>query len=51
MQTIDFGLIVLVGALLLAGIAVPLAVIAVHQYRRRHFERAAGRRRKKKIRL
>ena len=45
------GLIVVVASLLVAGVAVPLAVIAVHQRRRRTAERAAGRRRKHKIRL
>jgi hypothetical protein len=51
MGTPDFGLIVLAASLALAGIVVPVTAVAFRHHRRRAHERAAGVRRKQKIRL
>ncbi len=51
MEGLELGTIVLVGSLVFAGLALPVTVIAVHQRKRRAHERAAGLRRKEKIRL
>jgi hypothetical protein len=51
MEGLELETVVLVGALVLAGLALPLTAVAVHQRRRRSSERAAGLRRKEKIRL
>ena len=52
MEAPEIGMIVLVASLVLvAALAVPVVAIAVHQRKRRSYERAAGLRRKEKIRL
>ena len=52
MEAPELGYVVLIGTLVvLAGLAVPIVAIAVHQHKRRAHERAAGARRKEKIRL
>ena len=51
MEALELETVVLVSSLVLAGIAVPVTAIAVHQRRRRSYERSAGVRRKEKIRL
>jgi hypothetical protein len=51
MEGLELETVVLVGALVLAGLALPVTAVAVHQRRRRAYERAAGLRRKEKIRL
>jgi len=52
MEAPELGMIVLVASLVVvAALAVPVVAIAVHQRRRRTCERAAGLRRKEKIRL
>jgi hypothetical protein len=51
MEALDWGLIVVAASLAVAAIAVPVTVVAIHQRKRRSFERAAGVRRKEKIRL
>ncbi|MEA3054040.1 MAG: hypothetical protein QOG72_2943 [Sphingomonadales bacterium] len=43
--------IALIASLLGAAIVIPLTAIALHQRKRRAFERRAGMRRKEKIRL
>jgi hypothetical protein len=51
-ETAELGMIVLVASLVVvAALAVPFIAIAVHQRKRRSHERAAGLRRKEKIRL
>jgi hypothetical protein len=51
MEGLELGTVVLVASLVAAIFAVPVTAIAVHQRRRRSFERNAGARRKEKIRL
>ena len=51
MEGLELQTVVLVSSLVLAGIALPITAIAVHQRRRRAYERSAGLRRKEKIRL
>ncbi|MEA3065019.1 MAG: hypothetical protein QOJ27_1465 [Sphingomonadales bacterium] len=51
MEGLELETVVLVGALVLAGLALPVTAVAVHQRRRRAYERAASQRRKEKIRL
>jgi hypothetical protein len=51
MEGLELQTVILVSSLVLAGLAVPIGVIAVHQKRRRAYERSAGLRRKEKIRL
>ncbi|HEX8571856.1 MAG TPA: hypothetical protein VF759_03795 [Allosphingosinicella sp.] len=52
MEADEIGMIVLVVSLVLVGgLVVPMAAIALHQRKRRAHERAAGLRRKEKIRL
>lgn len=52
MEAPELGVIVLVASLVvLAGLAVPVTAIAIHQRKRRACERAAGLHRKEKIRL
>ena len=52
MEAPEIGMVVLVASLVLvAALAVPVVAIAVHQRKRRSYERAAGLRRKEKIRL
>lgn len=51
MEGLELGTVVLVSSLVFAGLALPVAIIAVHQRKRRAHERAAGLRRKEKIRL
>lgn len=47
----ELGAVVLVSSLVFAGLALPVTIIALHQRKRRAYERAAGLRRKEKIRL
>ena len=51
MESLELQTVVLVSSLVLAGLALPVTAIALHQRRRRSCERAAGLRRKEKIRL
>ena len=51
MEGLELGTVVLVSSLVMAGLALPFTVIAIHQRRRRTYERSAGLRRKEKIRL
>lgn len=51
MEGLELGTVVLVSSLVFAGLALPVTVIALHQRRRRSYERSAGLRRKEKIRL
>jgi hypothetical protein len=51
MEAQELETIFLVVGVLVAMIVLPATVIALHQRKRRSFERAAGRRRKEKIRL
>jgi hypothetical protein len=51
MEGLEVGTIVLVSSLVLAGLALPVTVIAIHQRRRRSHERSMNLRRKEKIRL
>ena len=51
MEALELETVILVTALVVAAIALPVTVIAVHQRKRRTYERAAGLRRKEKIRL
>ena len=52
MEAPELGMMVLVASLVtVAALAVPVIAVAVHQRRRRSFERAASHRRKEKIRL
>jgi hypothetical protein len=51
MEALETETIILIASLVAAGIAIPVTAIALHERKRRHFERAAGMRRKDKIRL
>jgi hypothetical protein len=51
MEGLELGAVVLVSSLVVAGLALPVTIIALHQRKRRAYERAAGLRRKEKIRL
>jgi hypothetical protein len=51
MEGLELGTVVLVSSLVLAALALPVGAIALHQKRRRTYERSAGLRRKEKIRL
>jgi NhaP-type Na+/H+ or K+/H+ antiporter len=51
MEGLELQTVVVVSSLVLAGIALPITAIALHQRRRRAHERSAGLRRKEKIRL
>jgi hypothetical protein len=51
MEGLELGTIVLISSLVLAGLALPVTAVAVHQRRRRAYERSAGMRRKEKIKL
>ncbi len=51
MEGLELQTVVVVSSLLLAGLALPITAIAVHQRRRRAYEKSAGLRRKEKIRL
>jgi hypothetical protein len=51
LETLEPETVVLVTLLVLAGLAVPVTAIGWHQRKRRTDERAAGLRRKEKIRL
>jgi hypothetical protein len=51
MEGLELQTVVLVSSLVLAALALPVTAIAVHQRRRRSYERSAGLRRKDKIRL
>lgn len=51
MEGLELQTVVVVSSLVLAALALPLTAVAWHQRRRRAGERAAGLRRKEKIRL
>ncbi|HYE26698.1 MAG TPA: hypothetical protein VEA61_00460 [Allosphingosinicella sp.] len=51
MDALELETVVWVSLLVLAAITVPIGAIALHQRRRRIYERTAGLRRKEKIRL
>ena len=51
MEGLELGTVVLVASLVLAAIALPIIAVAIHQRRRRLFEKKAGVRRKEKIQL
>lgn len=51
MEALEVETVVLIGSLVVAAFAVPVTAIAVHQRKRRTYERAAGMRRKDKIHL
>jgi hypothetical protein len=51
MAAFEFDTIAVAATLVLAALALPIIVIALHQRKRRAYERAAGLRRKQKIRL
>lgn len=51
MEGLELGTVVLVSGLVLASLALPMTAVAIHQRRRRSYERSAGLRRKEKIRL
>jgi hypothetical protein len=51
MEALELQTVILVSSLVLAGLALPVTAIAIHQRRRRAYERSASLRRKEKIRL
>ncbi|HEX6374291.1 MAG TPA: hypothetical protein VFZ91_01065 [Allosphingosinicella sp.] len=51
MEALELETVVLVSSLVFGAFAVPVTAIALHQRKRRTFERSAGLRRKEKIRL
>ena len=51
MDGLELQTVVVVSSLVMAALALPVTAIAWHQRRRRSNERAAGLRRKEKIRL
>jgi hypothetical protein len=51
MEGLELGTVVLVSSLVLGALALPITAVAIHQRRRRSFERRASIRRKDKIQL
>ena len=51
MEGLELGTVVLVSTLVLSALALPVTAVAIHQRRRRAFERRASVRRKEKIQL
>ena len=51
MEGLEMGTVVLVSSLVLGALALPVAAIAIHQRKRRSYERRAGVRHKEKIEL
>lgn len=51
MEGLELGTVVLVTSLVLGALALPITAVAIHQRRRRAFERKASFRRKEKIQL
>lgn len=51
MEALGIETVVLIASLAVAAIVIPVAVIALHERRRHSSDRAAGLRRKDKIRL
>jgi hypothetical protein len=51
MEGLELGTVVLVSSLVLGALALPITAVAIHQRRRRAFERKASARRKEKIQL
>lgn len=51
MEGLELGTVVLVTSLVFGALALPVTVIAIHQRRRRSYERKAGVRKKEKIDL
>ncbi len=51
MEGLELGTVVLVTSLILGALALPVTAVAIHQRRRRTYERRAGVRRKEKIDL
>lgn len=51
MEAMGLGTVVLVTSLVLGALALPVTAVAIHQRRRRTFERKMSSRRKEKIQL
>ncbi|HEX8379213.1 MAG TPA: hypothetical protein VF619_01535 [Allosphingosinicella sp.] len=51
MEGLELGTVVLVSSLVLGALALPVTAIAIHQRKRRSYERRAGVRHKEKIEL
>jgi hypothetical protein len=51
MEGLEMGTVVLVSSLVLGALALPVTAIAIHQRKRRSYERRAGVRHKEKIEL
>lgn len=51
MEGMELGTVVLVSSLVMGAIALPMTAVAIHQRRRRSFEKKAAVRRKEKIQL
>lgn len=51
MEGMELGTVVLVSSIVVGALALPLTAVAIHQRRRRSFEKRAASRRKDKIQL
>jgi hypothetical protein len=51
MEGLELGTVVLVSSLVVGALALPITAVAIHQRRRRSFEKRAAVRRKDKIQL
>jgi hypothetical protein len=51
MEGLELGTVVVVSSLVLGALALPITAVAIHQRRRRAFEKRASVRRKEKIEL
>lgn len=51
MEGLELGTVVLVSSLVLGALALPVTAVAIHQRRRRLFEKKMSARRKEKIEL
>jgi hypothetical protein len=51
MEGLELGTVVLVSSLILGALALPMTAVAIHQRRRRSFEKRMSVRRKEKIEL
>jgi hypothetical protein len=51
MEGLELGTVVLVSSLVVGALTIPITAVAIHQRRRRLFEKKAGVRRKEKIEL
>jgi hypothetical protein len=50
-EGLELGTVVLVSSLVLGALALPVTAVAIHQRKRRSYERRAGVRHKEKIQL